>query len=178
MQEVGADVRWAEFAAQAESLAAEIADLVEQYRFALIGTIRLDGTPRISPVETHLVHGDLMLVMIPRTRKAADIQRDDRVTLQSPIVDAGNPGAEYKLRGRALMVEDTDLREAAADVVESHSGWRPRPEWIFVAILLHEATYTLWKPDGTALMTRWTLTDGVETRSLRLDMDFGGYRVG
>jgi hypothetical protein len=178
VQDVGTGVRWAEFAAQAEPLEAEVAHLVDQYRFALIGTIRRDGTPRISPVETHLVHGDLMLVMIPRTRKAADIKRDDRVAMQSPIVDAGNPGAEYKLRGRALIVKDADMREAAADVVESHSGWRPRPQWVFVAILLQEATHTLWQPDGTALMTRWTLTDGVDTRSLRLDMDFGGYRAG
>jgi predicted pyridoxine 5'-phosphate oxidase superfamily flavin-nucleotide-binding protein len=178
MEDVGAGVRWAEFAAQAESLGADIGGLVEQYRFALIGTIRRDGTPRISPVETHLVHGDFMVVMIPRTRKATDIQRDDRVTLQSPIVDAGNPGAEYKLRGRARIVEDADVCKAAADVVESQSGWRPRRQWVFVAILLYEATHTLWKPDGTALMTRWTSTDGVETRSLRLDMDFGGYRVG
>ena len=70
--------RWAEFADEAGELGRDIAGLIERHRFALIGTIRRDGMPRISAVETHLVSGHLMLVMIPRTRKASDIRRDDR----------------------------------------------------------------------------------------------------
>src|SRR5215212_8540750 len=110
--------RWAEFADEAGELGRDIAGLIERHRFALIGTIRRDGMPRISAVETHLVSGHLMLVMIPRTRKASDIRRDDRITMQSPVFDAAAPGAEYKLHGRAVIVDDEDIRGAASRAIE------------------------------------------------------------
>lgn len=81
----GSALRWAEFRVQAPHLGREIAAIVDQFGFVLLGTIRADGMPRISPVETHLVGNDIALVLIPKTRKAADIRRDNRVTLQSPI---------------------------------------------------------------------------------------------
>ena len=169
-------LQWAAFADEAQDLAGDIATLIDRFRFALLGTIRRDGTPRISPVETHLVGEDLMLVMIPRTRKASDVRRDNRVTLQSPIINAGTPGEEYKLRGQALVAVSDHERETAANVVEIYSGWRPRATWLFVAILLWEATHISWSEDGTAVMKRWSLTEGVETRNLALDMEFGDYR--
>ena len=56
--------QWANFEAAAPLLAAHGRELIERFRFVLVGTIRSDGTPRISPVEAHIVRGHLMLVMI------------------------------------------------------------------------------------------------------------------
>jgi hypothetical protein len=78
-------LRWSRFAAEAGDIANDIANLIHRFRFAFVGTIRQDGTPRISPVETHVVDQDLVMVMIPRTRKAADLRRDNRVVLQSRL---------------------------------------------------------------------------------------------
>src|SRR5437764_8262772 len=47
--------RWADFEAAAPELAAPGRELIERFRFGLVGTILLDGTPRISPGETHIV---------------------------------------------------------------------------------------------------------------------------
>ena len=172
-----AGVRWFEFADRSRGLAREIARIIERYRFAFLGTIRRDGTPRISPVETHLVGDDLMLVVVPRSRKASDLRRDHRLALQSPITDAANPGAEYKLSGRARIVDSADVRRAIARVVQEHSGWGPRPSWLLVAVLLKDATHTTWNPDGTAEMKRWSVGDDrVHTQRLRLDMELGAYR--
>jgi hypothetical protein len=171
-------LKWSAFAAEATSLADDIARLIGRFRFAFLGTIRRDGSPRISPVETHLVEGRLLMVMIPRTRKAQDVRRDNRVALQSPISDPANPGPEYKLRGRATSVTSQDERVAIATSVRETSGWRPRPDWLFVSILLSDATHTRWNRDGTAVMTRWRMDrPSVETRRLALDMEFGGYRT-
>lgn len=68
--------QWANFEAAAPLLAAHGRELIERFRFVLVGTIRSDGTPRISPVEAHIVRGHLMLVMIPGTLKARDLLRD------------------------------------------------------------------------------------------------------
>jgi predicted pyridoxine 5'-phosphate oxidase superfamily flavin-nucleotide-binding protein len=48
-------------------LTAQGRELIECIRFVLVGTIRSDGTPPISPVEAHIVREHLMLVMIPDT---------------------------------------------------------------------------------------------------------------
>jgi predicted pyridoxine 5'-phosphate oxidase superfamily flavin-nucleotide-binding protein len=169
-------LRWEDFANEAAALASKVENLIDQYGFALIGTVRRDGTPRISPVETHLLGTDLALVMIPRTRKATDIGRDNRLILQSPVVNAANPGSEYKLRGSAAIIESNQGREAVAGAVEARSGWRPRPDWLFVAVVLSEATHIAWSPDGTGVISRWSVTEGTTQRTMRLDMEFGGYR--
>lgn len=178
MGPAGDGLRWSQFAQEAQDLADEIAQVIKYFDFALVATIRKDGTPRMSAVETHLVGDDLVSVMIPNTRKAADLRRDNRVTLQSPITNPGNPGAEYKLRGRAMTIESTEERDTVARAIDSRSGWKPRPTWVFLRILVSDATHTVWVPDGTAVMKRWNLDDRrVEIQNLRLDMESGGYRV-
>lgn len=170
-------VNWAEFEREAAGLGSDVRRLIERFGFALVGTVRRDGTPRISPVETHLVGDELTLVMLPRTRKAADLRRDDRIVLQSPITNAGDPGAEFKLRGRVVVIEDRGQREATATAVQSDSGWRPHHSWLFLAVMIEDVTQTVWRTDGSATMTRWSVAEnGTRTVQLRLDEVMGGYR--
>src|SRR5204863_893922 len=117
--------RWADFEAAAPELAAQGAQLIDRLHFVLVGTIRQDGTPRISAVEAHIVDGDLMQVFIPGTVKSRDLERDPRIVLNTPITDPGDMVSEFKLRGRAVDVDDEALREATASRIETVSGWRP-----------------------------------------------------
>ena len=126
-------------------------------------------------METHLVGDDLMMVMIPRSRKAADVRRDDRIVLQSPITDPANPGAEYKLRGRAAQEKDEAQLRKIADAVEATSGWRPSPQWLFAKVMLELVTVIEWEPEGSASLTQWSPSAGLSSRRLRLDMDAGAY---
>ena len=64
-------LQWADFEAAAPELAMQGRALIERFRFVLVGTIRRDGAPRISPVEAHFVRGHLMLVMIAGTLKSS-----------------------------------------------------------------------------------------------------------
>jgi hypothetical protein len=43
-------------------------------RVALLGTVRRDGAPRISPVEPYLVAGQLFVGAMASSRKAADLR--------------------------------------------------------------------------------------------------------
>src|SRR5260370_1055749 len=114
-------LRWAGFEAAASELAAQRRALIECFGFVLAGTIRADGTPRISPVAAHLVSGNLMLVMIPGTQKAREVLRDSRVVLQSPVTEAAEPCAEFKLRGHAVW------RSGPRAGTAGRSPCRPRP---------------------------------------------------
>ncbi len=106
--------QWANFEAAASTLAAQGRELIERFRFVLVGTIRSDGTPRISPVEAHIVRGHLMLVMIPGTLKARDLLRDPRLLVNSPITHPDDPNTEFKLRGRVVEIRDQALHERLA----------------------------------------------------------------
>ena len=70
-----------------------------QARVALPGTLRPDGSPRISPVEPHFARGQLISGLFSWSGKARDLRRDPRCVLHSTISgpDAGEP--ELKLYG-------------------------------------------------------------------------------
>jgi hypothetical protein len=167
---------WAHFEAAAPELAANGRALIERFRFVLAGTIRRDGTPRISPVEAHLVRGHLMLVMITGTLKARDLLRDPRIVVNSPVTDPDDPNViEYKLRGRVVEVEEKALREATAAAIEAESGWRPPLSWHFFSVEVEDAARIAWK-DGVMRMSRWTQDRGLEdvTRPVAVIDEPGG----
>ena len=87
---------------------------LDQARVVLLGTLRRDGSPRISPVEPYFAPGQLMFGAMAWSGKARDLLRDPRCVMHSPISapDAGE--AELKVYGLAALVDDP-LRQACRD---------------------------------------------------------------
>jgi Pyridoxamine 5'-phosphate oxidase len=138
---------WAEFEQAAPELAADARRRVEEHGFMLLGTIRRDGTPRISPVEMRFVRGELVMCLIRGSTKALDVGRDPRVLLHSPIRSADDPSSELKLRGRLVKVADADVaREAAL--------WTAPPEFDVFAVDLVSAALVEWSK-GEMTVSRW-----------------------
>jgi hypothetical protein len=152
---------WADFEGAAPELAAQGRELIDRFGFVLMGTIRRDGAPRISPVEARVVQGHLMLVMIRGTHKARDLLRDSRLVLNTPVFDPADPGFELKLRGRAVAVEDRGQLEATAEATEAASGWRPPSEWHFFSVDVEDVALMEWDR-GALAMTRWVAERGLE----------------
>lgn len=105
-------MHWREFADQAPRLADLGRQRLEQPGVVLIGTIRRDGTPRISPVEPLLWEEDLWLSMLFGSRKAADLRRDQRVLVHSIVTNRDGGFGEYKLRVRPLRHHPAPPRRA------------------------------------------------------------------
>lgn len=165
---------WAHLEESAPEIADAVRKVIERGGFMFLGTIRRDGAPRISPAETHLVDGHLALALI-RSWKATDILRDPRITLQSPVADATDPGTEVKIRGRMDLVEDAELRQRIVDAIEERSGWRPRKSWLLVTVAIEAIALLEWRKGDMALMP-WDPQRGVrESLVLRLDMEAGRY---
>jgi Pyridoxamine 5'-phosphate oxidase len=109
--------RWADVKAAAPDLA----DRVEA-RFAIrkhktLATLRKDGSPRISGIETAFEDGEIYLGMMPDSRKLHDLQRDPRLALHSPTEDppVDRPSdwrGEAKIAGRALDLPQAGSAEA------------------------------------------------------------------
>jgi hypothetical protein len=161
---------WAEFEAEVPELARKCRDRIERFGYMLAGTIRRDGTPRISPVETHFVEGHLVVAMERATLKSRDVLRDPRLVLNAPIIDPDDPDAELKLRGRAVPVDAGDLREAAADTIARASGWRPPADWHVFSIDVEDAAHIAWHK-GEMKMDRWRPGHPVEHTERRIALD-------
>lgn len=101
--------RWAEFAAAEPDLSRKVEERFGIRKHKTLATLRRDGSPRISGIETEFADGELYLGMMPDSRKLLDLRRDPRLALHSPTDDppADRPAdwlGEAKIAGRAVEV--------------------------------------------------------------------------
>src|SRR3989337_477253 len=99
-------MNWAEFAEAAPELARWGEERMKATGLVLVGTVRKDGLPRISPVEPLIVDGQLYLGVMWRSRKALDLLRDPRCLVPTTVCNRNDPAEDLKLRGRAVHVPD------------------------------------------------------------------------
>jgi hypothetical protein len=70
-------------------------------RVALLGTLRRDGSPRISPIEPCLADGQLLIGAMAWSQKTADLRRDPRYVLHSAVTGPDSGEGELKPRSFA-----------------------------------------------------------------------------
>jgi pyridoxamine 5'-phosphate oxidase-like protein len=117
-------MRWSEISARQPALGAVADRLLIEPGVLLAGTIRRDGTARISGVEPLVLDGDLWLSMMSGSAKARDLARDPRVVLNS-VITSPSPPAEVKVRGTVRAVTGRDRQERYAAAVREQIGWQP-----------------------------------------------------
>jgi hypothetical protein len=111
--------RWAEFESAQPDLARLARERFDVRKHKTLATLRKDGSPRISGIELKFDGDDVLVGMVPGSRKLADLRRDPRLAVHSPTVDP-REGAESgwegeaKLAGRAVEVEYRDPPAAGA----------------------------------------------------------------
>jgi hypothetical protein len=145
---VFATTTWGGFA-QAEP---ELARLGEE-RFAktgliLLGTLRKNGFPRISPVDPLIHDGRLYLSMMWRSRKALDLLRDPRCVVHNTVTDKRGTEGDFKLYGVARDVQDEDEREAYCQALHQATGWRPETAYHLFEIAVAEIGWFRASGDG------------------------------
>jgi hypothetical protein len=123
----------------------------------LVGTIRQDGTPRISPVEPLVMDGDLWLSMMWQSTKARDLLRDPRILVHSVITNRDGGEGEFKIRGRARAEDDPDGQRHYAEVVSSALGWAPEPgRFHLFAVNVEDVTFMSYDSStGDQHVVRW-----------------------
>ncbi len=150
---------WVEFEREAPELAALGEARFRASGLAMVGSIRDNGWPRVTPVEPRFVDGELQLGMMWRSRKAIDLLRDRRCAVHSTTSDKDGTEGDIKVYGLAEHVTDPARRERHCEVTEAEIGWRPDDDKFHVfSIDIQEVGYTLfgvgdptiyaWRPDG------------------------------
>ena len=141
-------VTWGQFAEREPELAALGEAQLARTGLALVGTLRRDGWPRISPVEPFIVDGNLYLGMMWQSRKALDLLRDPRCVVHSTVVDRKGSEGEFKVYGHAVDITDLDERRRFGDAVFTATGFRPEePEFHCFAISIESVAFTKLRDD-------------------------------
>jgi hypothetical protein len=134
-------MQWSEFAARQRALAAVAHDQLIRPGVLLAGTIRRDGSARISGVEPLIMDGELWLSMMAASTKARDLNRDPRILLHSIVTDPC-PEAEIMVRGTVRAETAREAQERYAAAAGAHLGWRPVPgEFALFAVDIDDVTY-------------------------------------
>ncbi len=132
---------------------------------ALLGTIRADGSPRVSPIEVSLQRGGLYLGMMPGSWKARDLVRDPRCALLTPVADRDDLAGEGKLFGRVRAITDPAETAAVLRTAVEHLDLDPEELTGSPAfeVLVDGAAWQY--VEGDTFVTRsWNARDGVRLR--------------
>jgi len=124
------DMRWDAF----EEACPEIGELArarfERDQLVMLGTIRLDGSPRVSPNECDFAAGRLFVSMMWRSRKALDLLHDPRIVVHSVTTNNDGTDGDVKIYGRAVDERDPELRAAFRKAIRGRIDWAPdEPEY-------------------------------------------------
>lgn len=145
-----------------EIAAPEVARLGKEYfdraGVALLGTLRADGSPRISPVGLYLTRGRLLFGVMSRSAKARDLLRDHRCVLHSAVSDP-DPEGEFKLYGRAREVQDHEVRDGCTE-----AWWvsRPPEDARVFSLSIEQAIFISWDTEhGLMTVRRWSPKAGL-----------------
>ncbi|MEP6972656.1 MAG: pyridoxamine 5'-phosphate oxidase family protein [Actinomycetota bacterium] len=131
----------------------------------MLGTIRSDGAPRISPCEVDFTEGHLFIGMMWRSRKALDLLRDPRCVVHSVTCDRMGTDGDLKLYGSMADVREPALRQAYCRAIKARIDWEPdEPEFHVFSLDVETAGFTIFGEDHHALA--WDPTAGLRRLAL------------
>jgi len=163
--------RWAQLQEAHPDFAAGVRQRFAAYRHHVLGTLRADGSPRLTGLEADIRDGELWLGMMPNSRKVLDLRRDPRFALHA------NPGSGSEaemaygdVRVSGLAVEVTDAETMARYTAGVPDGEVPEVFHLFRAELT-EVVRTSLDLEGTPEMVFEVWCPGRPLRVLRRTND-------
>lgn len=104
-------VTWADFEQSEPGLASSVRDRFESHRHAVMATLRRDGSPRLSGMETPIRDGHLWLAMDPISQIATDVRRDHRFSVHSALDEEDLSRGDARIEGRIMpaLANEVDL---------------------------------------------------------------------
>jgi hypothetical protein len=159
-------MRWIEFAERCPELAALGQERLAASQLCLVGTLRANGFPRISPCEPDFAAGQLLLGMMWRSPKALDLLRDPRCVVHSTVAERAGTEGDFKLYGRAAEVRDAELWSAYRHAVKARLDWEPPRRYHVFAVGVESAGFVVFGDDPHSLA--WDPARGLRKRRQRL----------
>jgi Pyridoxamine 5'-phosphate oxidase len=146
-------ITWADIERDAPDFAAAVRRVFDAGTNKTIATIRGDGSPRISGTELGFVDGQVLLGMMPDSRKRHDVRRDPRVAIHSPTLEPPKGslgGGDAKIAG-VLVDANPGGRGSEPESGTYHLDVR---EVVLTTVEGDELVIRSWHPDTGLRETR------------------------
>jgi hypothetical protein len=145
-------MRWDEFEEACPPIATMARERFLKDDLVLVGTLRADGSPRISPNEPDFAAGRFFVSMMWRSRKALDLLRDPRIVVHSVTANREGADGDVKIYGRILDERDAEVREAFREAIRGRIDWAPdEPNFHCFSVDVQQAGYIRFGDDPRAL---------------------------
>ncbi|OEV04209.1 pyridoxamine 5'-phosphate oxidase family protein [Streptomyces oceani] len=151
-------ISWKDVEAAQPAHAAIVRERFDAHKHHVLGTLRADGSPRLTVLEADFSRGELWLGMMPNSRKALDLRRDPRFTLHANPGDGSEMeggGGDVRISGRAIEVTDeAELARFAAAAPEGavpdvfHLFRADVTEVVRVYLSIPDICTDVWRPGG------------------------------
>lgn len=159
---------WSEVEAAVPDLAAVVRAVFDAHKHKVIGTLRADGSPRVSGNEATFSDGELWLGMMDGSVKARDLLRDPRLAIHSATADPEMKEGDAKLAGRAMDVTDPEvIRRFGESVAEEHEGAEnhdaaeaPEPFHLFRVDITEVSLVRIGDPADHLVIESWSAAAG------------------
>ncbi len=168
---------WREFETSAPALAGLGKSRWEKAGLFLIGTLRKDGSVRISPCEYLVFEDELWLGMMWQSKKALDLVRDQRITIHSAVSNKDGKDGEFKVYGRVIDERDTSRRTAFGAFSEAETGFKPSEPYHLFRLAISEAAFVVFGPEGKAEVEAACAGPAVESPEMYDPGDGSGHTV-
>lgn len=107
----------------------------------ILGTIRPDGSVRLSGTEVTIDPDHVGLAMMPHSHKLNDVRRDPRVELHSAPLDAHLSRGDAKLVGVLIETGETEGQPRAAFILDVTKA-------SLVRVIGDQLEFTTWSPSS------------------------------
>jgi len=159
-------VSWQEFSERAPALARAGRERFDRHELVMLGTLRRDGSPRISPVEFLYFEGDLTTGGMWQSKKCLDLLRDPRCVLHSATSDKSGTQGDFKLYGRAVSIEDAATRRRYGEAILAAIGWQPSEPFHLFRVDIGSAGFIVFGEEAAAL--KQEMEEGAGEASVRM----------
>lgn len=152
--------------AEAPELAAAVRGLFDSHRHKVLGTLRKDGSPRLSGIEVTFLDDDVWFGGMWMSRKCLDLRRDPRFAIHTSSVDPPAWPGDARMSGSVQEVVD----EAQFEAVMRASGEgeaEPEPAHLFRAELEEVVLTRLGEPADHLVIELWRPGRGVRRTERR-----------
>ena len=146
---------WSDVEAAAPDLATRVRERFESVGLAMLGTLRRDGSPRVSGIETTFRDGELWFGSMWEARKARDLQRDPRLALHAATVDKEVKDGDARIAGRAVEIDDDDLKRSWGAAAAEAGEYDPNPDGPWHLFRVDVTELSMISPGGDHLVIEW-----------------------
>ena len=145
-------VTWAVLEAEAPDIANFGQERLDG-KVAYLGTLAIDGRPRVGPVTPVIGAGHIFIFVAPRSTKAKELLATGDYCLHCAMNDSSGSSGEFLITGTALKIEAPALRQVA----ESVSSFRPAQHFFLFELHINEVLVTSY-PGGIPKRSRWPVS--------------------